>query len=134
MSSLLNAITQKVHADPGKSPIKLFLTIFAPMNFILILLLLTNTLGQATFWLPPVLCAAMCWIEWEPHRGRWATAVALSLTALCLLLLSLEEAKQAVAVALTWNRRRSLCSPILSDERYLRGRSSMALSGLLLPG
>jgi hypothetical protein len=105
MSSLFNAITQKFHTDTGKSPIKLFLTIFAPMNFILILLLLTNTLGQAAFWLPPVLCAAMCWIEWEPHRGRWATAVALSLTALCLLLFSLEEAKQAVAVALTWNRR-----------------------------
>jgi hypothetical protein len=105
INCLFNTTAQKFHKDPGTSPVKLFLTIFASTNFILILLLLTSTLGQATFWLPPVVCAAMCWIEWEPYRRRRARAVALSLAALCLLLLCLEEAEQAAVVALTWNRR-----------------------------
>jgi hypothetical protein len=105
INCLFHAWAQRARADQGKRPIKLFLTVFAATNFILILLVLTNTLGQATFWLPPVVCGAMCWIEWQPHRSRRATTVALFLTALCLLLLSWEEAEQAVVVALTWNRR-----------------------------
>ena len=102
---LFNTTAQKCHTDPEKRPAKLFLTIFAATNLILMLLVLANTLGQATFWLPPIVCAVMCWIDWEPHRKRRATAVALSLTALCLLLLFWEEAEQAAVVALTWSRR-----------------------------
>ena len=104
-SCLFGVIAQKSHVDPEKRTIKVFLTILAPVNFALILLLLTNTLGQATFWLPPVVCASMCWNKWEARRERWARTVVLSLTGLCLLALSLEETKQAIAVALTWNRR-----------------------------
>ncbi len=105
INCLFNVTARKFRADPGKRPAKLFLTTFASMNFMLILLVLTNALGQATFWLPPVVCGAMCWIEWEPHRKRRVKAFALFLTALCLLLLSLEEVEQAAVVALTWNQR-----------------------------
>jgi hypothetical protein len=103
--SLLNATAKKINNDLGKRPVKVFLTVFALANFLLMLLVLTNTLGQATFWLPPVVCAAMCWIDWKPHLQRRGITVALSLTVVCLFLLFLEETEQAAVVALTWNRR-----------------------------
>jgi hypothetical protein len=104
ISWLLIVTLRKPRTDPEKRPLKIFLAVFAATNLILMLLALANTLGQATFWLPPVVCAAMCWFEWDSHREGRAT-VALSLMTLCLLSLFLEEAEQAAVVVLTWNRR-----------------------------
>ena len=106
ISWMLNATARKPHTDLEKRPLKVFLGVFAVTNLVLMLLVLANTLGQPTFWLPPVICAAMCWFKWDPHRrGTVTVAVTLPLATLCLLFLFLEEAEQAAVLALTWNRR-----------------------------
>ncbi len=51
-------------------PIRLFLSVFATVNLILMLLLLARPLGQSPFWLPPLLIAAMSWFEWERLVGH----------------------------------------------------------------
>jgi hypothetical protein len=104
ISCVLNASSRKLRTDFEKMPLKVFLAVFAVTNLVLMLVVLANTLGQATFWLPPVICAAMCWFEWDLGRKGRAT-VALSLATFCLLLLFLEEAEHAAVLALTWNRR-----------------------------
>ncbi len=86
-------------------PLKYFLVFFASINFALMLLTLTNALGQAMFWLPPVVIASMCWIDWESLREAGVAQISALLIGLCLLLPCLEQVEQTAAVILTWNRR-----------------------------
>lgn len=102
--SMYSAIKQK-RCDHRTKPFKLFLSVFASVNLVLMAMVLTNVLGQATFWLPPAVAALMCWVNWESFRSGWVAGIAASLTGVCLLLLCIEEVRQTTAVALTWNQR-----------------------------
>ena len=92
-------------AYPAKLQLKLFLTFFAVSNLFLMLLLLANSLGQSPFWLPPVLAACTCWINWSFPRDKKLEAAAFALVGLCALLLAFQQVEQSAAVILTWNRR-----------------------------
>ena len=92
-------------AYPTKLPLKLFLTFFAVSNLFLMLLLLANSLGQSPFWLPPVLAALTCWIDWSFPRNRKLGAVTVTLVGICVLLLIFQQVEQSASVILTWNRR-----------------------------
>ena len=105
MVSLFNVATRSSYIDTEKIPIKFCLTIFAFFNSSLMLLVLTNALGQAVFWLPPVIVATMCWIDLEFQIGRTGGKIAAFLTGACLLLPLLQQAEQLAVVLLTWNRR-----------------------------
>jgi hypothetical protein len=102
--SIYSVIKQK-RCDRRTKPFKLFLSVFASVNLVLMAMVLTNALGQPTFWLPPAVAALMCWVNWESFRNGWAAGIAVSLTGVCLLLLCLEEVRLTAAVALTWDQR-----------------------------
>jgi hypothetical protein len=104
-TSVFSAIRQKLPTDLRKMPLKQFLAFFASINLTLMLLTLTNALGQAMFWLPPVVIATMCWINWESLRDAGVAKVGAFLIGVCLLLPCLEEVEQTAAVILTWDRR-----------------------------
>jgi hypothetical protein len=105
MISAFNVATRSSSFNPEKLPIKLCLTIFAFLNFSIMLLVLANAFGQAMFWLPPVIVAATCWVDWESQIGRTGIKVAVVLTGACLMLPLLQQAEQLAVVLLTWNRR-----------------------------
>jgi hypothetical protein len=105
MISAFNLATRSARIGTEKIPIKLCLTIFAFINSSLMLLVLANALGQAVFWLPPVIVATMCWVDLESQIGRMGVKVAVFLTGACLLLPFLQQAEQLAVVLLTWNRR-----------------------------
>jgi hypothetical protein len=67
--------------------------------------MLENAFGQTPFWLPPALVATMCWADLQHLPSRGWMRISIVLITMSLLLLSVEEAEQAVVVALTWNRR-----------------------------
>jgi hypothetical protein len=117
-TAVFSAIRQKLPADLKKIPLKYFLVFFASINFALMLLTLTNALGQAMFWLPPVVVASMCWINWECLREAGVAQIAALLIGLCLLLPCLEQVEQTAAVILTWDRR-STATLIAFVERTL---------------
>jgi hypothetical protein len=103
--SLFNVATRRSYIDTEKIPIKFCLTTFAFINSALMLLVLANALGQAVFWLPPVIVATMCWIDLGFQIGRTGGKIAVFLTGACLLLPLLQQAEQLAVVLLTWNRR-----------------------------
>lgn len=105
MISAFNVATRSSPFDPEKIPVKLCLTIFAFLNFSIMLLVLANALGQAMFWLPSVIVATMCWVNLEPKIGRTGAKVAVVLIGACLMLPLLQQAEQLAVVLLTWNRR-----------------------------
>jgi hypothetical protein len=102
---LLGVFKRNRSFDLAKLPLKVFLTVFAAANLIVMLLTLANALGQTPFWLPPAIVATMCWANLRHLSGRGWTRFSVALVGVSLLLLSVEEAEQAVVVALTWNRR-----------------------------
>jgi hypothetical protein len=99
------AFRQDSRRELTKWRFKLFLTLFASVNLMVMLLLVANALGQTAFWLPPAIVAVMCWIDWEFLHYRGLASISAALIGVCLLLLCVEEAEQTLAVALTWNRR-----------------------------
>ncbi len=104
--STYHVISQWVpRAYPAKLPLKLFLTFFAVTNLFLMLLLLANSLGQSSFWLPPALAAFTCWIDWSFPRDRKLGVVTVTLVGICVLLLVFQQVEQSASVILTWNRR-----------------------------
>jgi hypothetical protein len=103
--AFVNLATRSASIDRQKIPIKVCLTAFAFCNSALMLLLLANALGQAVFWMPPMVVAAMCWTDVDWQSGRTGAQIATLLTGACLLLPLFEQAEQLAAVFLTWNRR-----------------------------
>lgn len=105
MISAFNLAARSSRVNKEKIPIKVCLTVFAFINSSLMLLLLANALGQAVFWLPPVIVATMCWLDLESKIGRTGARIAVFLTGACLLLPLLQQAEQLAVVLLTWNQR-----------------------------
>jgi hypothetical protein len=103
--ALVGAFARNQSVDLAKLPLKVFLTVFAATNSVVMVLMLANSLGQTPFWLPPAIVATMCWANLEHLRSRWRTRFSVVLIVISLLLLSVEEAEQAAVVALTWDRR-----------------------------
>jgi hypothetical protein len=103
--ALVGAFKRNRSVDLAKLPFKVFLTVFAVTNLVVMLVMLANALGQTPFWLPPAIVATMCWagLQHLPTR-RWAR-LSTVLIGVSLLLLSVEEVEQAAVVALTWNQR-----------------------------
>jgi hypothetical protein len=108
-------------AYPTKLPFKLFLTFFAVSNLFLMLLLLANSLGQSPFWLPPVLAAFTCWIDWSFPRDRKLGVVTVTLVGICVLLLVFQQIEQSASVILTWNRRSTSDLKAFVDTTVPRG-------------
>ena len=106
--ALLGAIKGKRNVDLARLPLRVFLTVFAATNLIVMLLILENAFGQTPFWLPPAMIATMCWADLQHLPGRGWMRISMVLIAVSLLLLSVEEAEQALVVALTWNRRSTI--------------------------
>ena len=106
--ALLGAIKGKRNVDPARLPLRVFLTVFAATNLIVMLLILENAFGQTPFWLPPAMIATMCWADLQHLPSRGWMRISIVLIAVSLLLLSVEEAEQALVVALTWNRRSTI--------------------------
>jgi hypothetical protein len=103
--ALLGAFKGKRNVDLARLPLRIFLTVFAATNLIVMLLMLENAFGQTPFWLPPAMVATMCWADLQHLPSRGWMRISIVLITMSLLLLSVEEAEQAVVVALTWNRR-----------------------------
>lgn len=117
----LNMIKRGPTFSSGKLPLKVFLTVFASTNLILMLLLLANAFGQTPFWITPVIVAAMCWVDFKELHNRGLANTLAVLIAACLLLLSVEEVEQAAAVALTWNRRSTTAVTAFVREHVPKG-------------
>lgn len=94
--------------DSAEWPLRLFLTFFASINMIMMFLLLENTLGQTAYWLPPVVVAIMCRLNWEFRYDRGLATLSAVVISVCLLLLCVEEVEQMAAVALTWQQRSTI--------------------------
>ena len=100
------AITQlRSRLYPAKLWLKVFLTFFAIVNLVVMLVLLANALGQSPFWLPPAVAAFTCWVNWDFPEDKKLGAVAISLIGICVALLLFQEVEQLASVVLTWNRR-----------------------------
>jgi hypothetical protein len=85
--------------------IRVFLTVFALANLILMLLLLGNPLVKAPYWLPPLVIAVMSWFDSEYLRvGTWRLPI-FGVLLLCVLLPVLQEIQQTAAISLSWPRR-----------------------------
>ena len=121
-SDLPGDYTMGRRAYPAKLPLKLFLTFFAVSNLFLMLLFLANSLGQSPFWLPPVLAAFTCWIDWSFPRDRKLAVATFALVGICVLLLVFQQVEQSASVFLTWNRRSAGDLRRLSMQLYRRGR------------
>jgi hypothetical protein len=106
---LIVALRGAFKRDPKRTrtllELKLFLTILAFANMLLMLLMLANALGQTPFWVPPTIAAFMCWVDFRSLRLRSRDYVSIVLVLVALFMLSVEAVEQAVAVALTWDRR-----------------------------
>jgi hypothetical protein len=96
---------RKPPADDEKIPPRVFLTVFAAANLVLMLLLLAQALGQSAYWLPPVVIATMCWLNWSLiTMGPWRP-VAAAATVACLIVLLAGDKQRLAPIMLTWNRR-----------------------------
>ena len=82
-----------------------FLGLFAASNLVLMLLLLSQALGQSAYWLPPVVIATMCWFDWSLIRVGPGRPVVAAATFACLLVLALGDIQRLAPIMLTWNRR-----------------------------
>jgi hypothetical protein len=104
IAAALSAVGQRLRRDPEYLPFKVFLTAFGAINLILMLIVVANALGQASFWVPPIVVAGGCWIGWDNLRNNLKPAF-IAIFTLCLLVMGLEEAEQAGSVMLTWDQR-----------------------------
>ena len=105
IGALAASARRKPLADDEKIQPRVFLTLFAAANLVLMLLLLAQALGQTPYWLPPVVIASMSWFDWSLIRMRpWRPLVAAA-TVACLLVLVLGDIQRLAPILLTWNRR-----------------------------
>jgi hypothetical protein len=105
IAALVGVFQRNRSFDRTKLPLKIFLTVFAVTNSLVMLLMLANALGQTAFWVPPAIVATMCWVDLQHLRSRGWARFSMILIGFSLLLLSVEEFEQAAAVTLTWNQR-----------------------------
>jgi hypothetical protein len=104
--ALSSAVARRRSApkDP-RLPFKVLLSLFALVNLSLMLLLIGRSLGQSGFWMPPAVIALMCWFDWESLRAKKLGSLAAAFVGLALIILTVQEARQELAIVLTWNRR-----------------------------
>ena len=123
---IIGALAATAHreplADDEKIQPRVFLTLFAAANLVLMLLLLAQALGQSPYWLPPVVIASMSSFDWSLIRMRPCRPVVAAAAGACLLMLVLGDIRRLAPILLTWNRRSY--ADITSFERQtLKGNS-----------
>ncbi len=96
---------QRSAREDPRLPFKVLLSLFAVVNLSLMLLLVARSLGQSGFWMPPTVIALMCWFDWESLRAKKLGSLAAAFVGVVLIILTVPEAQQELAIALTWNRR-----------------------------
>jgi hypothetical protein len=96
---------RRSRAADKKLALKFFLTLLALINLSLMMLLLANALGGLPYWMPLMVVAFLCWLDWESLRARRLGSLAAAVVGAVLLILAVQEARQELAIVLTWNRR-----------------------------
>ncbi len=88
--------------------VRFVLTAFGVVNLCLMMVVVSQALGQPAFWLPGIVLAAACWFEWRLiGASRPAVAATIFAAGLSLLILSAQQAQQVAAILLSWQQRSS---------------------------